>query len=257
MTEREMEEMIAAHPEEFFPGRGLTLRGRQETLAGVGRFDLFFEDRYKTRVLMELKARNLKYEDATQVANYKDALVQRGEKRVLMWLVAPRIPKHVREFLDEIGIEYTEIHVAQFREVAKRHNIRWQAAVSPERTTDAGSSSGRDARLSRATLSQGVGELYEEWPELAKAVNEAGQKLQRKFEGWIPRRAIVEEVARRGRWKRSSVMPSDYCYNRRNKSPQSHRWNIFIWHPGGRYEYVGPNYRYTGQVIEEPRSRPR
>ncbi len=105
IREKEMEELLAAHPEEFFPERRLKLKGRQQTLAGVGRFDLLFEDRFRTRVLMELKAHKLKYEDATQVAQYKDALEDSDQKRILMWLVAPLIPKHVRDFLDEVGIE--------------------------------------------------------------------------------------------------------------------------------------------------------
>jgi hypothetical protein len=35
-----------------------------------------------------------------------------------MWLVSPSIPRSVRDFLDQIGIEYTEIHEAEFRKVA-------------------------------------------------------------------------------------------------------------------------------------------
>ena len=41
-----------------------------------------------------------------------------------MWLVAPQIPNSVREFLDRIGIEYSEIHEAQFRRIAERHGIK-------------------------------------------------------------------------------------------------------------------------------------
>ena len=44
-----------------------------------------------------------------------------------MWLVAPRIPKAVCEFLDRIGIEYSEIHEAEFRHVAERHGIALDA----------------------------------------------------------------------------------------------------------------------------------
>lgn len=57
----------------------------------------------------------------------KDALQQRGEQNVLMWLVAPQIPNSVREFLDRIGIEYSEIHEAQFRKVAERHGIKFES----------------------------------------------------------------------------------------------------------------------------------
>jgi hypothetical protein len=118
ILERQMEDLIAASPEEFFPGHGFALRGRQKSFAGVGRFDLLFTDRYETNILMELKAVTARYENATQLAKYKDALEAQGERNILMWLVAPDIPKAVREFLDRVGIEYSEIHEAQFRRIA-------------------------------------------------------------------------------------------------------------------------------------------
>src|SRR5216683_467067 len=121
MTERQMEDLIAQFPDDFFRGHGLILKGRQQSFAEVGRFDLLFVDSFQTNVLMELKARPAKYEDASQLARYKDALQQRGEQNILMWLVAPQIPNSVREFLDRIGIEYSEIHEAQFRKTAERH----------------------------------------------------------------------------------------------------------------------------------------
>ncbi len=124
MTERQMEDLIAQFPDDFFRGHGLILKGRQQSFAEVGRFDLLFADSFQTNVLMELKARAAKYEDATQLARYKDALQQRGEQNILMWLVAPQIPNSVREFLDRIGIEYSEIHDAQFRRIAERNNIK-------------------------------------------------------------------------------------------------------------------------------------
>ena len=120
MLEKDMEDLIAGYPDDFFPGRGFALRGRQKSFAGVGRFDLLFEDSFKTNILMELKAVPARYEDATQLAKYKDELLYRGEKHVLMWLVAPQLAGSVREFLDRIGIEYTEIHEAQYRRVAER-----------------------------------------------------------------------------------------------------------------------------------------
>lgn len=89
----------------------------------MGRFDLLFEDEFQTKILMELKARPGKYEDATQLARYKDELQRRGQRSVLMWLVAPQIPTSVREFLDRIGIEYSEIHISEFRQVAERHDV--------------------------------------------------------------------------------------------------------------------------------------
>lgn len=122
MIEREMEDLIAAHAEEFFPRRILVLKGRQGTLAGVGRFDLLFEDQFENRILMELKAVAAKLEAAEQLVRYKQALEDTGERNVIMWLVAPVVPKPIADFLDRFGVEYTEIHEAEFRQVASRHD---------------------------------------------------------------------------------------------------------------------------------------
>jgi hypothetical protein len=123
MNEKEMEDLIAKYPDDFFPHQEFVLLGRQESLAGVGRFDLLFEDRFKSTILMELKARALKYEDATQIARYRDELKRGGHEKVVMWLVAPQVPLSVRDFLDDKGIQYTEINVAEFRRVAERHDF--------------------------------------------------------------------------------------------------------------------------------------
>ena len=44
MIERDMEDLIAEFADDFFPRRGLKLAGRQQSFAGVGRFDLLFTD---------------------------------------------------------------------------------------------------------------------------------------------------------------------------------------------------------------------
>jgi RecB family endonuclease NucS len=127
VNEREMEDLIAAFPGDFFDRHQFVLKGRQQSFADVGRFDLLFEDEFQTQILMELKARQGKYEDATQLARYKDELNRRGARNVLMWLVAPQIPNSLREFLDRIGIQWSEIHVAEFRRVAERHGVTFEA----------------------------------------------------------------------------------------------------------------------------------
>ena len=71
MLERDMEDLTANYPDDFFLDRGFQLIGRQKSFAGVGRFDLLFVDRFKTNILMELKAISAKYEDALRLPNTK------------------------------------------------------------------------------------------------------------------------------------------------------------------------------------------
>jgi len=126
---------MAAYPDDFFPHQHFVLMDRQRPFAGVGRFDLVFEDEFKSTILIELKARPLKYEDATQVAKYRDEMKRNGCKNIVMWLVAPQISSSVREFLDDKGIEYSEIHVSQFRRVAERHDFVIKSEVEPRNNT--------------------------------------------------------------------------------------------------------------------------
>ena len=55
MTERQTEDLIAQFPDESFRGHGLVLKGRQQSFAKVGRFDLV--DSFQASVWLELKAR--------------------------------------------------------------------------------------------------------------------------------------------------------------------------------------------------------
>lgn len=118
MLEREMEDLIANYPDHFFPRHDFVLKGRQQSFRGVGRFDLLFTDRYGMDVLMELKSVPAKYDVIDQIARYRDALVDLGSTRIIMWLVAPTIPRSMCEFLSHLGIEYTEIHPSEFSRVA-------------------------------------------------------------------------------------------------------------------------------------------
>lgn len=155
MIERDMEDLLANFPGDFFPRKNLVLRGRQESFAGIGRFDLLFEDEFQSTILMELKVRPAKYEDATQVARYRDGLKRQGRKNVFMWLIAPQISPSVREFLEDKGIEYSEIHISEFRRVAERHEFAIKSEVEPtiasEIAPNAGDGSPRMTSYSRST----------------------------------------------------------------------------------------------------------
>ncbi|MDR3735383.1 MAG: endonuclease NucS [Acidobacteriaceae bacterium] len=119
MLEREMEDLIAEHPDHFFSRHGFVLQGRQQSFQGIGRFDLLFTDRHGMNVLMELKAVPARYDAIDQVARYRDLLLDQGVKNILMWVVAPVIPPTMREMLSHLGIEFTEISEHEFKRAAK------------------------------------------------------------------------------------------------------------------------------------------
>jgi hypothetical protein len=47
---------------------------------------------------------------------------------------------------------------------------------------------------------------------------------------------------------RSSVIPSDYCYNMINKGIKFRKDNRLFENHGGEYRYLGLNYNYNGKI---------
>ena len=136
MLESEMEDLIAAEPDHFFPRHGFVLRGRQQSFQGIGRFDLLFTDRHGMSILMELKAIPARYEVIDQIARYRDALLERGATNILMWIVAPSIPPTMKEFLSHLGIEFTEISEFEFRRAAASIGYSMRGSVEQEEGQD-------------------------------------------------------------------------------------------------------------------------
>jgi hypothetical protein len=130
MLEKDMEELIARHPEEFFPRHDFRLVGRQGVFPGVGRYDLLFQDRHGMKILMELKAVPARYADADQLAKYNDALRMSGHTEIMLWLVATSIQFSVVQYLDRLGIEHSEIHPAEYMKVAEKHGFRFTAETA-------------------------------------------------------------------------------------------------------------------------------
>jgi hypothetical protein len=64
----------------------------------------------------------------------------------------------------------------------------------------------------------------------------------------IPRADIIAEVTHRTGYSSSSVMPSDFCYNRTNKGARPVEYCVFEEVGRGYYRYVGRNYSATTSV---------
>lgn len=148
MLEKDMEDLIAQYPSEFFHPHEFTLIDRQGVLPGVGRYDLLFEDSRGMKILMELKAQPAKYADADQLARYYNALKDSGQKGIVLWLVATSIQHAVREVLDNVGIEYTEIHPPQYMWVAEKYGVKLRSET-PE-AEPAGTATAADTATDQA-----------------------------------------------------------------------------------------------------------
>lgn len=71
----------------------------------------------------------------------------------------------------------------------------------------------------------------------------------------IKRAELVEQVARECGCAKSSVIPSDHCYNRTNKGLRNYHIKLFLHEEEGLYRFVGRNYPYDGVVVHRPRRK--
>lgn len=62
------------------------------------------------------------------------------------------------------------------------------------------------------------------------------------------RNEIITLVHEKTGANRSSIIPSDYCYNRRNRGIKFPQMCLFERLETGNYKYLGPNYSYSGPV---------
>lgn len=71
------------------------------------------------------------------------------------------------------------------------------------------------------------------------------------------RNEIIDMVSNMYMVNRSSIIPSDYCYNRTNKGIgiyKNDNLKLFEWLEEGKYKYLGENYNYKGEIISKPKS---
>jgi len=125
MLEKDIENLIAQHPEEFFPGQGLTLVAQQKVVERR-RLDILFLDQHRRQVVVEVKRGILSREASGQIAEYYGLLKNaHPESIVELILCANIIPRERKTFLETIGIECLELGLLRILEVAKKYDYRF------------------------------------------------------------------------------------------------------------------------------------
>jgi len=125
MLEKDIENLIAEHPDEIFPGEGFKLLGQQVGIEGR-RIDLLFEDRLGRRIIVEVKRGVLSREASGQVAEYYGLLKSKDPSQAYeLVLCANIIPKERRSFLETIGIDCRELGLARIAEIGTRYGYRF------------------------------------------------------------------------------------------------------------------------------------
>jgi hypothetical protein len=89
---------------------------------------------------------------------------------------------------------------------------------------------------------------------IPQALKQAGIELQKEFgDNYIPVSRLRERAHELCGFPKTSILPSDFCYNRKNKG--SRKPEMFLRKEGDFYQYVGEGYSYSGEIIRKPKGR--
>jgi hypothetical protein len=118
MLEKDLENLIAQHPDEFFPNSGFTLIGQQVKL-GKCFADIIFEDRHKRKIIVEVKRGILSRDASGQVMEYYGLLKRQSPGAIVeLILCANIIPPERKTFLETVGIECKELGINLINQIA-------------------------------------------------------------------------------------------------------------------------------------------
>jgi Endonuclease NucS len=118
MTEKEMEDLLWAHPEKIL-NEPLTQFRRQQR-SGVGRCDLIFKDRLGRLLVIELKRGRLERGAIDQLHDYFGMVKQEfPDTPVELMVVANEIPPERALACEKYDIEHRAISPKRFRDVAE------------------------------------------------------------------------------------------------------------------------------------------
>ncbi len=122
MLEKDIENLIAEHPDEIFPKEGFSLIGQQYAIEGR-RIDILFEDKLGRKIIVEVKRGILSREASGQISEYYGLLKSKNQDEFYeMVLCANVIPKERRLFLANIGIECKELGISKISQLARKYD---------------------------------------------------------------------------------------------------------------------------------------
>jgi len=158
MLEKDIENIIAAHPDEIFPNEGFKLIGQQVVVEGR-RLDILFEDKHRRKVIIEIKRGILTREASGQIAEYYGLLKNRGlNENYELILCSNIIPKERKTFLETIGIDCRELGVTLITELAKKYDYTF--------IDDKPSFDNNDKEINVSSVSNTAGSLPEDEPSI-------------------------------------------------------------------------------------------
>ncbi len=125
MLEKDIENIIAQHPDIIFPNAGFRLVGQQIRL-GSCRADIIFEDKHNRKIIVEVKRGILSRDASGQVMEYYGLLkTESPDSFVELVLCANIIPPERKKFLETVGIECRELGINYLNQIAEQVNYKF------------------------------------------------------------------------------------------------------------------------------------
>lgn len=119
ILEKDFEDIVAKYPELIEDG--LTLKGRQVSIYGR-RMDLLFEDKFRRKLIIELKIGPIKDAHIGQVLSYEGMLLSNEDPTIRVMLIGNRVPPNIQRSLDHHGIAWLEITLNSLKEFLNAKN---------------------------------------------------------------------------------------------------------------------------------------
>ena len=130
LSERLFEDILVKYPELI--EENLTFIGRQVTYFGK-RIDILFEDRFKEKLIVELKISNLQRNALSQVIEYVGYILSEKDPSARAMVIANRVPLSLKKAMDHYGIEYKEITQKQLLEFLEKRDEQLLQTIVEEK----------------------------------------------------------------------------------------------------------------------------
>lgn len=237
LLEKDMEDLIIENPQKYLNEPDLELLSRQYTI-GSYRFDLLFQDRHNGKIIVEIQRGTLDRIHTYKILDYFDEYKNRNPNNFIdLIIIANKITRERRDRLNSYGISFFEIPESTFladpnwtirKENQKQNGVSYVSESKGEMILSNNNNIEKDS----SKIANKIRTLF------AKQTDE---KLRRK--------EIIDKVIEvYPGTNRSSVIPSDYCYNIINKDSVSFTFRLFEYRDGN-YICLGENYFYVGDIF--------
>jgi len=132
MLEKDIENLIALYPHEFFPNNKFKLNGQQVKL-GSCYADIMFTDEHDRKIIIEVKRGILSRDASGQLMEYYGLLKHKEPDAIIELIVcANTIPPERKLFLENAGIECKELGLSLIQKVAVKYNYTFLDAVKQQ-----------------------------------------------------------------------------------------------------------------------------